>query len=384
MAYPVDMTRKRLLAGGALVLTMTTQALADNGAGAGAAIDLPASLETSLDDDPEIGTAPRYITREEAREAGQAHQLTDWLSLTTLVEIEVNHNRGVDGEAADYIDNQGSLTFQLGMTFDISDNSSIRFVTEYDSDEHGFLTEEALLVFEYDPWEMAVGRQYTPFGSYYSRFVTGPMVEFGETLTDKSAALTYAPGDELDLTLMLYQGRAVEEQSSSEEWDWSLGLEVWLNNMLAVGLGYQSDIADSDEELLNETANRYQSRVAGGTAYLLMTGTEYEFSLEYLTALSSFKELPPNRDKPSAWNGEISRHFVSWAMELALRLEASHELADMPTQRYGISMTKHLTPSTYFTLEYLRERFGRQAVFQEEDDTLEHNNLFAAKLTIEF
>ena len=150
----------------------------------------------------------------------------------------------------------------MGMSIDISDVASIEFVAEYDSDEKKFLTEEALLLLEYKPWELAIGKQFTPLGSYFSRFVTGPMVEFGETQADKSVALIYCPSDELDISLMVYQGRAVELDSNENEWDWSLGLEVWPSDTFSFGLSYQSDIADSDEELLADWDNRYTDPVA--------------------------------------------------------------------------------------------------------------------------
>jgi hypothetical protein len=113
---------------------------------------------------------------------------------------------------------------------------------------------------------------------------------------------------------------------------------------------------------------------------------EYEFSREYLAALSSFKEfkeLETDRDKPFAWNGEISRHFSASAIEIALRVESSRELLEIPTQRYGIAMTKRATSRTCFTIKYLGERFARHAVFQEEDEGFDQDDLFAAKLTIE-
>ncbi len=331
----------------------------------------------------EFEVAPRYRTREEAREAGLERELTDWLTLSTLFETEIAHTRKVDEEGVSDGVNEETLTFQLGMSLDLSETVSVEFVTEYDSDENRFLTEEAFLALEYEPWELTLGKRYTPFGSYFSRFVSGPMVEFGETQADKSVSLSYGPGDKLDVTLMFYQGRATEYGGNENDWNWSLGLESWPTDSLSFGLSYQADLADSDEGLLAELGHRYRERVAGASAYLLFVRNEYEFSIEFLQTLSSFRELASDRDRPFAWNTEVSRYFTGSEIEIAFRLEGSRELMEMPTQRYGVALTHYATPRAYFTIEYLHARFSKHAVFPEEDDRLDHSGQFAAKLTIE-
>jgi hypothetical protein len=309
--------------------------------------------------------------------------MTERLKLISLFEMEVLHNRSVDREGFEDIAIENTLTLQLGLQAEITDFASIEVVVEYDSDENRFLTEELFLTIEDEPWEVSLGRQFTPFGTYFSRFVTAPMLEFGETQADNSIALTYGPSDALDLTLMYYRGAASKLDSSHGQWNWSLGLEAWPQDGLSIGLSYQADLADSDERLLADWRDRYSNRVAGVSGYLFYLNREYEFSLEFLAAIASFKEFEAGQDKPAAWNWEVSRYFAHSNIEIALRIENSRELADVPTQRFGISLTNYVDHRASFTIEYLHGRFGKHAIFSDEDESLDHVDFFGAKVDVE-
>jgi hypothetical protein len=66
-----------------------------------------------------------------------------------------------------------------------------------------------------DPWELSLGKQYTPFGVYFSSFVSGPLLEFGETQADAVATLAYGPSDKPDILLTAYHGRARKQGKNS-------------------------------------------------------------------------------------------------------------------------------------------------------------------------
>jgi hypothetical protein len=330
-----------------------------------------------------IESAPSYRIPEEVREADLERKLTDWFTLSTLFETEVLRTHADYREEADDTSIDDTFTLQLSLQLALSDFASIESVVEYDSDENRLLTEEVFLLLESDPWELSIGKEYTPFGSYFSRFVSGPMVEFGETQADRSVALTYGPSDDLDITLMFYQGRASTIGDSDDEWNWSVGLESWPSEGLSIGLSYQADLADADDRLLEAWDDRYSDRVAGASGYLFLVMGEYACSLEYLTALSSFREIEADQDQPSAWNAEISRYLARLGSEVALRLEGSRELVDMPTRQYGVSLTKFVNRRASFTIEYLHGVFGKGAVFQDGEDALDQVDLFGAKVSVE-
>lgn len=329
-------------------------------------------------------SAPRYRTREEAREAGLQRHLTDWLILSTLFETEIIRNSYVHDQVDnDDVSMEETFSLQLGLLLTLSTFVAFEAVVEYDSDENDFLADEAYLSFELDPWELTLGKQYTPFGTYFSRFVSGPMVEFGETQAKRSLALTYGPSDDFDITLMAYQGNASADDSD-DEWDWSAAIEAWPLEGLALGLSYQSDLADADERLLREWDDRYRNRVAGASGYMFVVRDDYEFSFEYLTALNSFGELPRDQDRPYAWNAELSRYLTGPNVEIAVRIEGSGELPEMPGRQYGISLTNYVDRHASFTLEYLHGNFDEWTVHEEDEESLEHVNTFGAKLILEF
>ena len=244
--------------------------------------------------------------------------------------------------------------------------------------------DEAFLSLEKDPWELTLGKQYTPFGVFFSSFVSGPLLEFGETQADEVATLAYGPGDDLDIFLTAYRGRARKEGKNSGEWNWSLATELWLNDNWSFGLSYQSDLADSDSRLLQDNNDRYANRVAGISGYILWAGELFEVTLEGLAATDSFEELDPDRNKPWAWNTELVHFFPGSNFEIAFRIEGSRELEDEPKYQFGPAITWRASRYASLTLEYLRGEFEDELATNENDDPYDHVDRLGAILSIAF
>lgn len=123
-----------------------------------------------------------FTTPEEKREAGRRTEITPWLTAYGLVEAEFFYedydiDRGRDDDSGRY----DVTTVQLGLVADLFELAEVEAVIEYDSNEGTTKFDEAFVAIERDRWALSAGRLYTPFGVYFSRFVSGPLIEFGET-----------------------------------------------------------------------------------------------------------------------------------------------------------------------------------------------------------
>ncbi|MCU7931312.1 MAG: LbtU family siderophore porin [Candidatus Thiodiazotropha sp. (ex Codakia rugifera)] len=328
-----------------------------------------------------------YRTRDEQREAGLQREITPWLTLSGLLEGEVLSERFDPRERHPNIKaSESNATLQLGLIADLFALAEAEVIVEYDTDLDKFVADEAILTFEYEPWELSLGKQYTPFGVYFSHFVSGPLLEFGETRSRKTAILTYGPSDEFDLSLALYRGRATALGNDAKEWDWAVGFEAWPTDSFSFGLSYQSDLADADERLLEEEDDRYTDRVSGISGYLLLVSKQFEFSFELVTATDYFRELEKHQNRPMAWNAELAYFFPKSQFELAIRFEESRELADAPKYQYGLAVTRYEGKHASLTLEYLHGQFeaGSFDIELDDDIPIQHVHTVSAKVTIEF
>ncbi|MCU7935090.1 MAG: LbtU family siderophore porin [Candidatus Thiodiazotropha sp. (ex Dulcina madagascariensis)] len=350
-------------------------------ASAGEAVD--------VEDEQGMSSEPSriYRTREEQREAGLKREITPWLTLSSLLEGEVLFDEFDTREThPDIKASEDSASLQLGLVADLFEWAEAEVIVEYETDVDKFVTEEAFVTLEHDPWELILGKQFTPFGVYYSHFVSGPLIEFGETQARKVATLSYGPSDRLDLSIAVYRGRARELGKDSQAWDWAVALESWPGENWSFGVSYQSDLADADERLLEEVDDRYAESVSGVSGYLLLVGDQFEFSLEVLAATDIFRELDRDRNRPSAWNAELVHFMPGSDFELAFRLEGSRELEEAPKYRYGLALTRYEGKHASLTLEYLHGQFeeGFHAIEIEDEIPIAHVNSIGAKVIIEF
>ncbi len=324
-----------------------------------------------------------YRTREEQREAGLHRELTPWLRASGLAELEWVRDRvTVEKKDNNIRDTDRSATLQLGLVASASEKLQSELVVEYDTDVDELEIDEFTGTLELEPWELSIGRQYLPFGEYFSRFVSGPLLEFGE-IRDTAATLAYGFDDRLDLSLSVYRGIAKKLDSGSRGTDWTLALETWAREDLALGLSYQSNLADADSRPLADYDNRFARRVPGLSGYVLYVGDRFEATVEALGAARSFAELESDRNRPTAWNLELAL-FLHPRFDLAFRVEGSRELEDEPRLQWGAAVTVLLHRSTTITLEILHARFRDDLAADDDDNAFEHRNRIGAQLSIGF
>lgn len=325
-----------------------------------------------------------YTTRAERRDAGGRHVLTPWLDIAMLLELEgsIEERRAPSGRRNDRMRAQGA-TVQIGVDLAAADTLTLELVAEADTDRRALYTDEALLVWAAtDAVELEAGRGYTPFGEYYSRFVSAPLLEFAETRAD-IFSLTGKPVPTLDLALTLYQGPARQLSGRPDHHTDLAGAAQWrMPHGIAVGLSYQTDLADSDARLLEVSGaahgDRYRDAVAGLSGFVTWAQGDLEFSLEDVVALHAFREREPEWDRPHAWNLEAA-YRLGPQLEWALRLEGSSELEDAPERRYGAALTWRPYRQLGVTLEYLHGRYAQERTTDADDQEYGSADQWAAQ-----
>lgn len=334
---------------------------------------------------PESESVRLYRTREEQRDAGLKRQLTPWLTFSGLAEGELGwENFDTRNGTSDDSGRDTSASLQLGLAASYRRHLSAEIILEYDTDRDRAAVDEASVNLETDPWELSLGRLYTPLGVYFSNFASGPLLEFGETRAREAATLAWGPDDDLDISLTVYRGRARKQGQDSNDWNWSLATETWLNHAWSFGLSYQSDLADADSRLLEDSGDRYSHRVAAVSGYLLWAHDQVEVTVEGLAATGSFRELARDRNRPRAWNAELAYFVPGSNFEIAVRIEGSAELEDAPAWQAGSAVTWRTGKYASLTLEYLHGEFSDGMAVTEDGRSYDHVDRVGALFSLAF
>lgn len=332
---------------------------------------------------PEVDAARIYSTPSERREAGLHRKLNDWLSVSGLVEVEsVFDETSYRGGKADTHTDDTVTTLQLGLDFTLSETIGAEFVYEYEVDSGDSVLDEGLLSFEGERLGLEAGRMYIPFGEYYSHFVTGPMLEFGET---RGNALVLDVAVTGNLDVFAYGiGSEADEEGRSDAIDWGGGFELASDDeAYKAGINYFSDLAETDEQLLGDFNDVYEQRVPGLNAHLLLGFETFEVTAEYVGALRSFDELENDADRPRALNLEVAWFPLPY-FEFAARFEASDELDDQPERQYGLSATWLIGRRINVAIDYLYGEYRNGFVFDDDDNELQDRHQVAAQLSVLF
>lgn len=331
-------------------------------------------------EDPEEEPARSYRTREERRSAGLKYKIADRIVLTGLFESEyIYEGLQLQDDSSSHED-EFSAPIQLGLEMTASSWAKVELVYEYDIAVNQHILDEAILIMEAGDFDVEAGKVYVPFGEYFSHFVTGPLLEFGET-RGAGAVLSYTPNDELDLSAFAYQGRAKQEEPDSSSLDWGFSAEYSPFEFGTVAISYISDLADSQERFLNESHHRFENRVEAISGYALVGYGQFEVTAEFVQALSSFEELDPELNKPRAWNLEFA-YYPQNDLEIAFRYEGSKEFENAPHWKAGIGTTWHATKNIYLSLEYLHGKFEHGALEDSEESEPRTLHQFGARISI--
>lgn len=351
---------------------------------------LPALAQAVDDDIPsaeDSATTHRvqpYHTPREKRAAGRETKLSPWLTFSGLAQVEAT---SFDHQFRNAVPNFGRddavSSVQLSFKSRMSDQVEAQVVLEFEENKSAPGLDEALIEFNSGAWEWSVGRQMVPFGAYYSTFITGPLLEFGET-TKTSLMVGYDYHNFIEFSAAAFKGDARQANAEPRIRDWAAALEVkFFDERLLMGVSYLSDLADSDAQLLEESNHLYQRKVAAGSAYAVLQIDPVEISFEGVQAARTFREFAANANQPRAWNIEVS-YFPSPHWQIAARFERSTELPEHPQRRYGLAATWLVYPDVTLAFEYLHADFKPGFVFDDADNELQRQTLYAMQLSLEF
>lgn len=327
----------------------------------------------------------RYKTPSERREAGVKHEITDWMEASILLEYETSRLELEPDNAVDYTLREREKSVQLEVEMQPAEWITAELSYEYDDFLNEFELDEALIEFEIDDYKLELGRLEIPFGEYYSRFITGPLLEFAET-KGRVLVIAYEPDDSFEASVFLLKSKLDEftgsVNSDDDSYDWGLSINSQPMEGVLMGISYLSDLSESDEQLI-EGESSYIQQVDALSAYLSIEFEDIDFSLELVQALQQFNELDKTQDQPRAWNFEMG-FYPHGQLEYAFRLESSRELEEAPLYQYGLATTWHAGKSLSATFEVLRGRFKKAFVEDDAEQELAYQTQIGAMLIVSF
>jgi len=217
---------------------------------------------------------------------------------------------------------------------------------------------------------------------FYSHFVSGPLLEFGQTRGD-AVLMDYTFFDSVELAAYVLDSK-VDRRENHNEVDWGVNVEYATEDeSIRVGAGYISDLSESQDELLLDFKNIFLRRVPAWNAYALIGMPSFEFTAEILRATHAFQEFPQNADQPFAYNLELAYFPIPW-IQIAARLEHSEELMDEPEWQYGVSGTWAPWPNLTVSADYLYGRYKKGFVFDDFENRQLSHHFTVLQLTLSF
>ncbi len=309
-----------------------------------------------------------YRNPEERREAGLGSQITEWLKFGGVVELEKEWKKNIIKGRDNNENPDTELAIELGFEVEYDDwlEAEVLFAIEDNGRRHYQELDEGLVGVNLGEWGLKVGRLYVPFGAYYSHFIEGPLLEFGQTRGD-ALLMDYTFLDSIELAAYVFDSK-VDRREDHNEVDWGVNLEyVSEDESIRVGAGYISDLSESQEEILFDFNNNFLRRVPAWNAYALIGMSSFEFTAEILRATRAFQEFPQDVDQPFAYNVELA-YFPVDAIQVSVRGEHSEELEDEPAWQYGASVTWAPWESVTVSVDYLYGRYKNRFAFDDFDN----------------
>lgn len=330
-------------------------------------LEAPAATVDQRVRELETRQAEIYHTLRQQKEAGRMTLIGEGLTLSGLIEFEAGyeslsmvrgdaegHNKEEDERSSDFV----LATAQLGIEARINEVIDAAIVLLYsEGDGDSPEVDEAILNYSREGWKAGFGRQYLPFGVFPSHMISDPLtLELGEIR--ETAVWAGYENDLISARIFLYNGEVEKEGDSDKIGDWGASVSVSPAGFISLGVGYISDIADTEAGLV-ET---YTSLTSGISAFTTVSLGPFELTGEILGAAGDFGAADLDGDgdglgdRPFAWNAEVSWD-IREDLEMAARLEGSSEFSGNPELQYGFCIS--WSPWEYISIsaEYLRGEY---------------------------
>lgn len=326
-----------------------------------------------------------YRSPEERREAGLGTELTDWLTFSGLIEFDKERSQDRFSNAVTFTDDERpSKDVQLGFAVEAFDwlEAEVIFEGERQKRYHSQI-DEAYIGADFDGSGIKIGKQYVPFGEYFSHFVIGPMLEFGET-RGKSLVADFSLQQNFELSAFAFKSR-VNKIGKSHETNWGATLE-WLSadESIRAGLSYLNDMAETQEPLLGKDTVTFERRVSGWNGYLLWGVNDFvEVTAEFVRTKRQFRELETPFNQPAAANLELA-WMPTNSIQIALRVEHSWKLEDAPEWKTGFSLAWRPMQRVGISLDYLYANYRKNTMFDDDDNEARRGHQLGALVSFEF
>lgn len=336
-------------------------------------------------DEPSPDEVRIYSSLEERKAAGQGRKVTEWLTLSGLVEVAAGQRQdkvrnGLPERREDIL----TTTIQLGLeaAFSESLRAELLFETEWDDGERSVL-DEAFLALEDEDWGIEAGRLYLPFGQFYSHFITGPLLEFGET---RGTALvgSYSLSESAGVSLFVFDGETENRKKKNHAINWGVGFDLGSEDRaVRAGAAYLADLTDASDVSRFDFANSSRNRVGGLSAYALVGQGSMELSAEIIHSIREFAAFDEGSNRPTAWNLELA-YAPRPSLLIAVRIEGSDELADEPENQAGFSATWRLNKYASVSLEYLVGSYKDGFALDDSGNAFSTRRQYAIQIAAEF
>ncbi|MDH3411588.1 MAG: LbtU family siderophore porin [Gammaproteobacteria bacterium] len=325
-----------------------------------------------------------YSSLEQRRTAGLGRKINNWLTVSGLLEVEVGERRDkVRNGLPELRENIFISTLQLGLEAALSESLSaeLLFESEWDDGNRSRL-DEAFLALEGEKWVIEAGRLYLPFGVFYNNFITGPLLEFGETRGTGLVAY-HSLSEAVVLRMFAFDGET-ENWKKNDALNWGVGFDLSSEDRaVRAGATYLADLTDAADVSGFDFANSGRNRVGGLSGYVLVGLEPFEMSAEIIRSLREFAAFEEDANQPTAWYLELA-YAPRPSLLFAFRVEGSDELPQEPQNQVGVSATWKLNQYAWLSVEYLFGRYKDGFVRDDSGNPFTTRRRFAIQVSAEF
>lgn len=333
------------------------------------------------------GTEPEkmpvwFRNAEERRHGGLGVEVTNWLRVTGSLEVEKQHQANQLSNGVQEIENDPTTrAVQLG--FSVSPNeylyAELVWDAEFDTHLHT-RNDESKIGIAVNSWDVAIGRQYVPFGQFYSRFIIDPLLQFGETRA-ASIVIEYGLSDEIDLSAFGF--KPPQQQGARSARQYGMALEYRpKHQMLEMGVSHVARLINT-EAWAQEGSDQVSERgAAGWGVYLAATVQSVEVSAEAILSRNGYL-VDNQKIDPYAFNIEITYPPLARFI-LSARYEYGDGLDLRSTHRYGIAASWHPHLHLRLDINYLYSRYRNQYDLEADGATPYSGHQTAAQIAFEF
>ncbi|MCP5420957.1 MAG: LbtU family siderophore porin [Gammaproteobacteria bacterium] len=261
-------------------------------------------------------------------------------------------------------------TFELGVESQVTDWVNVGASLLYEEDDTDLEVDVAYATLanaDVTPVFVTAGQIYVPFGAYETALISDPLtLEIGET-RETALQLGFDRNGLIGSVYVFNGDNEKDGKNRISSWGVNLNYTHALENGdVAAGIGYLSDLGDSDslQDVINDNQGDNDTDFTGGWT-LNVVGHFGSFSLigEYLAAAEDFSAtaVPWKQGgaKPSAWNLEADYAFRMFDKDatVAFAYQGTDEALalELPKQRFLIGLSTEIFKNTSLSFEWAHD-----------------------------